>query len=108
LGLLHITLYWQVNAPFDRNDLTVFVHGLDMSGNLITQNDAPPFGGKYLPTEWLPGQTLIDLYTLDEYEIRQIAIGVYTPEERLPIVQDGIPTPDNRILLPVRRLTCEE
>jgi hypothetical protein len=106
-GMLHVRVYWRVIAPFERDDLTVFVHGLNLNGNLITQSDPPLFGGNYLPTEWLPWQSLIDEYSLDDApEIRQIAIGVYTPEERLPVMSAGSPVPDNRILLELRRPVC--
>lgn len=107
-GVLRVSLYWRINAPFDRDDLTVFVHGLDAAGNAVSQGDAPPFGGNYLPSEWLPGQSLIDQYTLyDASEITQVAIGIYTPEERLPIIQGETPVPDNRILLPVEQAPCQ-
>ncbi len=39
---------------------TVFVHLLDMNGNLVAQVDAPPLGGFFPTSNWLPGLSVTD------------------------------------------------
>ncbi len=58
-----LTLYWQAIEPAD-TEYTVFVHLLDKGGRFRGQMDAPPGGGVYPTTGWLPGEYLVDQHTL--------------------------------------------
>ena len=104
---LDITLYWRVSHT-PGSDLTVLVHGLDASGTLIAQNDAPPLGLAYPARYWRPGQTLVDHHTLPASPaLDAVAVGLYTPDgARLTVTHDGQPVPDNRIILPIVERSC--
>ncbi|MBA3871846.1 MAG: hypothetical protein H0X30_22085 [Anaerolineae bacterium] len=105
---LTLALYWHVLAPLPQPDLRVFVHGLDASGQLISQGDAPPLGGQYSPADWLAGQNLVDHYSLaDADKISKIAIGMFIPDGApLPMMQDGQPAPNNSLILSPTEADC--
>ena len=106
-GTLHLLLYWQALAPMDVS-YTVFVHLLDSEGQIRGQQDNVPLGGSYPTTRWLPGEVLVDEYTIPiaadappgEYTV---AVGMYTlPDgQRLPAFDaEGHRLPADSILLP--------
>jgi hypothetical protein len=105
---IQVDLYWHVLAPSANPNLRTFIHGLDSAGNQIEGADGPPFAGDYAPSDWLPGQTLVDTYLLPyDVNMREVAVGLYVPEgDRLPATHDGQPLPDNRVLLPLGRQDC--
>ena len=86
-GALH--LRWRADAPINDN-LTIFVHYLDASGQLLAQADGAPYDNLYPPDAWLPGQVVEDVRALpvgiDPAQVAQVAVGVYAPESgaRLP------------------------
>ncbi len=103
---LHIDLGWRV-LQTPPQDVTVFVHGLDVDGQPVEQNDAPPLGLDYPASLWLPGQMLLDRHTLPwDDTIETAAIGLYTPERRLTVTHNGQPVPDNHVLLPLDENSC--
>jgi len=61
--LLRLQLYWQAEARPEA-DYTVFVHALDRSGQLITQQDNPPVRGTRPTSSWEPGAVVVDPYDL--------------------------------------------
>jgi hypothetical protein len=61
--VLRITLYWQVEAPVDR-DWTTFIHVLAEDDSRVAQVDRVPVGDFYRPTEWQPGLLLADQYEI--------------------------------------------
>ncbi len=76
-----LTVYWGSIAE-TREDYTVFVHLLDSSSQVISQDDARPGHGTMLIPRWRAGQVIVDEYRLviplnlprGEY---QIEIGMY-------------------------------
>ncbi|GIL14423.1 MAG: hypothetical protein BroJett038_31430 [Chloroflexota bacterium] len=103
---LNIRLGWMVRQS-PGQDVTTFIHGLDANGQQIVQNDAPPLGADYPSSLWLPGQNLLAIYSLPWDEaIRSVAVGLYTPDRRLAVTQNGQPVPDNRVILPLNEDTC--
>jgi hypothetical protein len=60
---LPLTLYWQVEAPVDRDWMT-FIHLVDERGERVAQVDRVPLENLYPPTAWQIGQWLADPYEL--------------------------------------------
>ncbi|MBZ0279310.1 MAG: hypothetical protein K8L97_01135 [Anaerolineae bacterium] len=101
-----IDLGWHVLASMAQ-DVTLFVHGYDANGEQIAQNDATPLANAYPSSLWLPGQNLRDQHTLPyDPAIVQIGIGLYTPDGRLSLTENGQPIADNRVLLNLEDNTC--
>jgi hypothetical protein len=89
---LPITLYWQVEAPIDR-DWKVFLHLLDGTGAGVAQLDQVPLGQYHPPTAWQAGRLVVDQYELPlppdlppgSY---QLVFGWYSGSDRL-VWEDG-------------------
>jgi len=105
-GTLHLLLYWQALASMDTS-YTVFVHLLDSEGQIRGQQDNIPMSGSYPTSRWLPGEVLVDEYTIPiaadappgEYTV---AVGMYTlpAGQRLPAFDaGGHRLPDDSIVL---------
>jgi hypothetical protein len=64
-GAVEVTLRWSADAPLD-TEYTIFVHLVDPEDGdrLIAQGDAPPLGGRWPTSLWLPGFVLDDLHTI--------------------------------------------
>ena len=98
-----VTLYWWTERPLTEN-ATVFVHGLDDSGQMIAQHDGQPVGGSYPLSVWPTGVFIADehLLTISEglaSKIKQLAVGLYDPTtfSRWPVITpDGTSVPDAR------------
>jgi hypothetical protein len=77
---IKLTLIWKSLKPIDE-DYTVFTHALDRSGQQIAGQDNQPVNGSYPTSHWMPGEYVIDEYTIpvaaDEFEIE---VGLYDPE----------------------------
>jgi hypothetical protein len=94
-----LTLYWQTSTSLDR-DYTVFVHSLDADGVLIGQADGPPVANHYPTSLWQPGEIVQDSRLIPAGD--RYLVGLYDPlsGERLPALgADGIPVPDNAVVL---------
>ncbi|MBN1121910.1 MAG: hypothetical protein JXJ17_12585 [Anaerolineae bacterium] len=100
-GALPLTLYWLPQAQIDQN-LKVFVHLVDESGAIISQQDQVPAGNRPT-TGWAPGEIVADGYLLPlpadlppgDYSLR---IGWYDPlAGDRPLLSDGA----EFLLLPV-------
>ena len=68
-------------------DYTTFVHLLDTNGNLVAQVDAPPLGGFYPTSAWLPGMPVADelelMLPVDLPAGRyQVSVGMYDPVDQ--------------------------
>ena len=104
-GRITLTLYWQATASADE-EYTVFIHLLDQEGRFRGQVDAPPGDGAYPTTGWLPGEYLVDRYTLTIAPDASpgphvLEVGMYLPDTgaRLP-VRDAAGQPlGDRVLL---------
>jgi len=102
---IHLTLFWQCLEEMGQS-YTVFTHLVDAGNNVVAQKDNPPVDGFYPTTEWKVGEIVRDQYDLvipsgapsGEY---QLNVGMYLTEtgERLNVLKDGVPLPDNWILL---------
>lgn len=87
-----LTLYWEVEAPVDR-DWTTFIHLLDDQGERVAQVDRVPLEPFYPPLDWEPGHVLADQYEVPipadlppgRY---RLVFGWYDGQERL-IWEDG-------------------
>jgi hypothetical protein len=77
---IKLTLIWKSLKVIDE-DYTVFTHVLDRTGQQIAGQDNQPINGTYPTSHWMPGEFVIDEYTLpiasDEFEIE---VGLYDPE----------------------------
>jgi hypothetical protein len=105
-----LDLYWHMTGESNR-ELVVMVHGLDDSGELIENGDGAPFAGNYPSMYWREGQTLHETRTLPyNPAITTIAVSLYTRDtvERLPIIHNDSPLPDNQILLPITENSCSQ
>jgi len=87
---LHVTLWWESVTELGQ-DLTVFVHVVDASGNTVGNGDGPPLHGGFPSGMWQPGDGIQDEHVLPlpedsvsgEYEVQ---VGWYDPDtgQRLP------------------------
>jgi hypothetical protein len=60
---LEVRLYWEaLRSPED--DYTVFVHLLDVSGQLVAGHDGPPMDGQSPTRNWLPGEIVSDVHRI--------------------------------------------
>jgi hypothetical protein len=102
-GRLHVTLYWQCEAPLAQ-DYTAFTHFVAADGFRVTGHDSPPGQGRRPTSGWLPGEIVVDPHDLSipgdlssgAYMLR---VGLYAAAtgERLPVVN----SPDDSAALPV-------
>jgi len=102
---LSLTLYWRANALIDEN-YVVFVHLVDGQGNVAAQGDGAPVSGFRPTSSWRPGEVFTDSHMLALPEELSggpysLWIGLYDPISgvRLPIMLDGAPQADGRLLL---------
>jgi hypothetical protein len=105
----NLDLYWHVTTP-PGQDLVTFVHGLDSTGDIVEQSDAPPLGADYPSSLWLLGQNLMASHMLPANPaIESIAVGLYTSAggARLPVTQAGKRVADDRVLLPLEENSCQ-
>ena len=99
---LMVDLTWQIHRSLPLDNVKVFIHAFDETGNLVQQLDAPPFGGDYPARYWRADQTLSQTYRLPiavGENVTQLALGMYTPENRLPVTLTGQPVQDGLIIL---------
>lgn len=115
---LHLSLFWRALEPIAER-YKVFVHLLDETNTIVSQQDGEPAGGQ-LPTDTWPaaqaaaaGNTDIirdnraivlppNLPNLSGYKL---AIGMYNPVsgERLPLTDpDGTRLPNDMLLIPLQ------
>jgi hypothetical protein len=95
-GMVQVTLRWSSDTFLDA-DYTVFVHLVDPEDGdrLVGQGDAPPLGGRWPTSLWLPGIALDDVHTIPlsgdllpgTYDL---LVGIYDPRtgQRL-LLPDG-------------------
>jgi len=104
-GLLPLTLTWQGLAPLAEN-YTVFVQVLDANDRIVGQVDAWPVQGTRPTSQWMPGETITDPYTvqldpnLSPGEYRLI-VGWYLLADlrRLPVLDaSGSPVDDKVVV----------
>lgn len=103
---LSVTLYWAYQQP-SPIDYKIFVHLLDGASQVQGQHDAIPRGGGAMTSGWVQGDVLMDLYEVPlaltaEGGTLQIEVGFYdlATGARLPLLRDGQPTGEDRLILP--------
>ncbi|KAA3656910.1 MAG: hypothetical protein DWQ04_29695 [Chloroflexi bacterium] len=86
--ILELKLLWQTITPMTQS-YTVFVHVLDINGQLVAQQDGMPVQGSLPTTCWQSGEFVTDVYqlSLSQSEPYQLVVGMYLLEtgERLPV-----------------------
>ncbi|GAB4469470.1 MAG: hypothetical protein Kow00124_04640 [Anaerolineae bacterium] len=110
-----VTLIWDARVPTPQ-DLTVFVHLVDNSGNVITQADRPPLNGDYPTRLWQRPCAFEDTHTLILPESLpagsySVLVGLYDAADpaftRVPAAApDGTPYPNAAV--PVGTIRVEE
>ncbi|MCX6028609.1 MAG: hypothetical protein NT169_04810 [Chloroflexi bacterium] len=73
-GTADVTIVWQAVAP-DSTDYSVFIHLESADGLTIAQADTMPGGGLLPTSQWMPGQTRAERYTVT------IPPTAYTPDQ---------------------------
>lgn len=106
-GTLSVTYVWYARER-PPAIYAVFNHLMTEDGTLIVQKDGWPKEGRWLTTQWLPGDYVEDHYTLTipadappgPY---RLSVGMYDAMtgERLPAVKDGERLPEDRLFLPL-------
>jgi hypothetical protein len=95
-----VTLHWSVDGWLE-SDYTVFVHLVGAEGDegAIAQGDAPPLGGRWPTSLWLPRVMLDDVHTIPLPEdlragTYHLLVGFYDPATgerlRLPDGRDAV------------------
>lgn len=104
-GQWRLTLYWQATKPVTE-DFTVFVHLVGPGETIWGQHDAPPGGGFFPTSFWLPGD-----HVADEHDIAlrddappgtyELVIGLYRPDtgERLSVEPASSGSVADRLML---------
>lgn len=100
---INLRVTWQTQQSIDLDGVSLFIHGLDSSGNVIAQQDQPLFHGDYPPRYWRSQHTITQQYILpSDEQLQAIAIGLYTPETRLSMRQaGGVIIPDGRAIVTI-------
>jgi hypothetical protein len=92
-GAMQVTLRWSTDAFLD-TDYTVFVHLVDPEDGdrVVAQGDAPPVGGRWPTSLWLPGVAVDDVHTITlppdlPAGTYPLLVGLYDPvtAARLPL-----------------------
>jgi hypothetical protein len=85
----NLKLYWRADT-IPTSDYTVFIHLLDLQGNLVAQFDSPPAAGAYPTSVWNPGEIIADEHRLGELPPGRytLQVGLYRLDtgQRLPVV----------------------
>ena len=100
----NLTLYWQSVTPIN-DDVVVFIHLLDSTGNMIIQADAPPTNNAYPTSWWSPGEVIADPHRLPiDSNTAKVHLGLYHLDsgQRLPITASTLPTQDDSLEIEVR------
>jgi lipoteichoic acid synthase len=89
-----VTFYWSAIKPLDE-DYQVFVHGDALEGNTSRlHGDHFPARGKYPTDVWLPGEIVVDAFTLwipPGYGAKRLGLytGLYKSNYRVPLTDRG-------------------
>jgi hypothetical protein len=94
---VQVTLRWSTDVFLD-SDYTVFVHLVDPEDGdrMVAQGDAPPMGGRWPTSLWLPGVAVDDVHTITlppdlPAGPYYLLVGLYDP-----VTGDRLPLPDGR------------
>jgi hypothetical protein len=102
---LRLSLYWQAERPIDA-EYVVFVHLLDETGWLRGQQDNQPRRGTFPTRAWIPGDLVVDAYTVPVAAdappgTALLEIGMYDPAsgERLQVTGVDADRVQRRVVL---------
>jgi len=101
---LHLTLHWQALSSMT-TDYTIFVHLFDpTTETIVAQEDVLAGGDGHPTTRWVPEEVVSDDIGLRLEDVPDgsytLAMGLYHPEARLPIVAPpGFTVSADRLLL---------
>jgi hypothetical protein len=103
-GDIVITLYWRALSEMDVN-YTTFVHLLGEAGQVASQVDHIPGDGAFPTTGWLPGEIIIDEFSVplpkDESSASlELEVGIYDPATGVRLLVIDPPQMGDHILLP--------
>lgn len=104
-GAILLTLDWQAITYRPDFDATIFVHGTQLDGELIAQDDQRPHNGQYPTFIWDAGEVVRTVHTLPVGDVAAEAVtlfvGMYTQPDfaRLPVTINGEAMFDDRIPL---------
>jgi hypothetical protein len=97
-----LTARWYVSGPAPGEDFTTLVHLGQPDAPPLATGDRPPLNGDYPTRAWEQGEMIADHYVLTipnglENGRYPLWIGMYHPEtgQRLPLIVDDQPQPDN-------------
>jgi hypothetical protein len=101
-----VVLYWEARQS-PKENYVVFVHLLDVDGEIIASHDGPPMERRYPTGAWFPGDVVPDVHRLvldsnvpvGEYQLR---VGMYRwPDlDRLPVWDGrGVEQADRALVL---------
>ncbi len=103
--ILHLVLYWHARAH-PGADYTVFAQALDAEGNFVSGWDNQPCHTTCPTSTWQVGEYLRDEYTVrvDQPQSERpymLQVGAYDTQtnQRLHLLANGEPTPEDRIIL---------
>ncbi|GAB4529006.1 MAG: hypothetical protein Kow0063_05700 [Anaerolineae bacterium] len=99
-GTVRLTLCWQAQREMT-TAYQVFVHALDVTGQIVSQVDREPGSGETPTTGWLAGEVIVDEIEISVSEnittVQSIAVGLYDPltGKRVPVLNsEGLPASD--------------
>ena len=103
---LSLTLFWQALSD-GQSDYTRFVHLIDTSGALHSQNDGTPRHNSYPTSQWTADEIISDSLSLPLTDVPpgtyQLIVGFYEPTDGLPrltaVDQNKNPLPNNTLPL---------
>lgn len=103
---VQLALYWAYRQP-SAIDYKVFTHLLDGASQVQGQQDIVPAGGGAQTRGWVQGDVLVDHFDIPlqasaSKGTLQIEVGFYdlATGKRLPLIRDGLPTTEDRLILP--------
>lgn len=109
----NLVLYWEALSK-PPEDYTVFIHVVDESGRIVTQEDGPPRNGRYPTWAWDTGEIIEDYRQInipaDAQGPFRVLVGLYkrTTGERLLATNSGQSLPDNAVVLAVPKNLPEQ
>ncbi len=101
---LSVTMYWRTTLTKVDPDIAVFLHGVNAQGQLITQQDKTWLEGDFPALIHQPADILSQQFELDLSMVQGnlcLYTGLYrrSSSERFSAVRQGVPVPNNAILL---------
>ena len=93
-GDLQISLVWEAVSP-PGEDYKLFVHLIDVAGNIVRQYDAVPCAWQCPTSQWQAGEVVPDTASISLVGlppgVYRLAVGLYSPEtmERLPVQEES-------------------